>query len=729
MTAGGKAGLPALATFCMVLAGIAGQCLAETPLPANILVLYSNDRLLPANREVERGFMEQVRDGLATNLHVYSEYLDAPFFAGERYRSLTAEYLGRKYAGRPVHVVVAVGTEALWFMLEHRDAVFHGVPVVYAAVDRSYVAGREFPADVVGTPADYDFARTIDLALELQPRTRRLVVVTGSGEEGEENELAVLAAAAEHSPAVRTEYLRGLATDEVLKRLASLDAGTVVFTPGYYEDGTGRSFTPREAVELMAAASSAPVYTPFDTQLGTGIVGGRMTTFAEMGRATRKIVDQIVSGVPVNELAVPDSLPATSQLDWRQLQRWGIADRRVSSDAIVQFRPPSFWEAYRTEALVLLGALLLQSALIAALLLERRRRRLTSAALEDSERRLHMAASAARLTTFELDLAPGHEEAFRQWLDGVHPADRVRLERTLRDAAEAAQSDFESEFRLRKADGTWQWTALRGHFAATSSRFTGVSMDITQRKAAELQAEADRAALTRVSRIAMAGQLSAGIAHQLNQPLAAILGNAEAARRLLERDAADQQHALREILDDIIGEDHRAAEIIRRLGALYKRGDVQMEELDLNALANETKLLLQTSLTQRRVHLAMHLAEPLPRVRGSRISLQQVLLNLILNAADAMADAPEDQREVIVETASSVADGEVRLSVGDRGPGIPAEHLRRIFEPFWTTKSGGVGVGLAICASIIGAHHGRIWAANDPARGAVFSFTLPASAD
>jgi C4-dicarboxylate-specific signal transduction histidine kinase len=249
-------------------------------------------------------------------------------------------------------------------------------------------------------------------------------------------------------------------------------------------------------------------------------------------------------------------------------------------------------------------------------------------------------------------------------------------------------------------------------------------MDITPRKAAELQAAGDRAALTHLSRVSTMGQLSAAIAHQLNQPLAAILGNAETARKLLTRQPVDHEE-LTEILDDIVSEDNRAAEIIRRLGALYKRGEMELSRLDLNDLARETLDLVRAELLTRNVSAVTELDPALPSVHGGRIQLQQVLLNLILNAADAMRDVDVDRRVVVVRTAS---DGDqVRFCVVDQGTGIAADALAHIFDAFWSTKAAGAGVGLAVCHSIITAHQGTLEASNNPGGGATFCFVLPST--
>jgi C4-dicarboxylate-specific signal transduction histidine kinase len=225
-----------------------------------------------------------------------------------------------------------------------------------------------------------------------------------------------------------------------------------------------------------------------------------------------------------------------------------------------------------------------------------------------------------------------------------------------------------------------------------------------------------------VMRVSMAGQLSAAIAHQLNQPLAAILGNAEVAQRML-RGVKPDLRVLEEICGDIVTEDQRAAEVIRGLNALYKKSEMKRERLELNELVRGTLELLRSELLMRHVVATADLAPGLPPIHADAVQLQQVLLNLVMNAADAMAAMKPEDRKLTVRTAASGA--QVRLSVVDNGTGIVPDSLETMFDAFTTTKAHGMGMGLAICQSIVALHEGTITAANNPERGAALHVCLP----
>ena len=252
-------------------------------------------------------------------------------------------------------------------------------------------------------------------------------------------------------------------------------------------------------------------------------------------------------------------------------------------------------------------------------------------------------------------------------------------------------------------------------------------VDITERRRAELKAARQRNELAHLSRAALLGELSGSLAHELNQPLSAILFNAQAAQLLLRQDAAHPDE-LQEILAEIVEENKRAGEVIRRLRALLRKGETQLEPLHINEVVNSVLKLMRSDLVNQHVAVRAELAPDLPVVDGDGIQIQQVLLNLVVNGCDAMAEVEPIERRLLVCTAKLTDGREVSVSVADRGCGIPPDKMERIFEPFFTTKTHGMGLGLAVCRTIISAHGGKLWLTNNAGRGATFQFTLPANA-
>jgi len=246
--------------------------------------------------------------------------------------------------------------------------------------------------------------------------------------------------------------------------------------------------------------------------------------------------------------------------------------------------------------------------------------------------------------------------------------------------------------------------------------------DITDRKRAELDAVAQRQELAHLNRVLMLAEQSGALAHELSQPLAAILSNAQAARRLLDHHPVDLDE-LRATLDDVIKNDKRAGAVIHRLRELLKKSNTVLQPLDLNEVTREALDLTRSDLLLRRMPITTALSPGIPPVLGDRVQLQQVILNLVFNACDAMSTVDPAEREL---TLTTVADDEfVQIAIADRGAGIPDGQLDSVFEPFVTHRPQGLGLGLTISRSIVLAHRGRIQAENNADRGATFRCFLP----
>jgi PAS domain S-box-containing protein len=282
---------------------------------------------------------------------------------------------------------------------------------------------------------------------------------------------------------------------------------------------------------------------------------------------------------------------------------------------------------------------------------------------------------------------------------------------------------FEKEF-FRK-DGS-RVPVLMGVATFEEGGYQGVAfvLDLTERKGAADALRALQMELAHANRLATMGQLAASVAHEVNQPIGAVRNNAHAALRFLSGEPPDLAE-VREALECVVSDTYRAGDIISWIRDLVKKAPPRMEGIDLNDAIEDVVALVRGELSKHRVTLQTQLAEGLSPVYGDRVQLQQVMLNLILNAIEAMIGVDDEARELVVSTESSPAEG-LLVAVGDSGPGVPPEDRERIFDSFYTTKPDGVGIGLSICRSIIDAHGGRLWADTHPPRGAVFRFTLPA---
>ena len=364
------------------------------------------------------------------------------------------------------------------------------------------------------------------------------------------------------------------------------------------------------------------------------------------------------------------------------------------------------------------------------------------AAMRESEQRLALVAEAAQLGIWVRDLvrheiwvsapwralfcfAPEQAVTLELLLQRVHPDDRAAVQRTL-DSAARGVPRYEMEYRVLLPGGETRWIGSHGSTECDPQQrpvlVRGVSLDITQRKRAELDVQHKQKEVMHLARVAMLGELSGALAHELNQPLTAILSNAQAAQRFMSRQPVDLDE-VREILADIVEEDKRAGEIIRRLRRLFDKNEAARQPVAVDELVAGVARILRNDLINHGVTLAL---EPMPQpawVSADQVQLQQVLINLLMNACDAMAASGSAVKTVRLR--SALAGGQVLLSVSDHGTGIDAATLARIFDPFFTTKQRGMGLGLSICRSIVDSHQGRLWAENNADGGATFHLALP----
>ena len=378
--------------------------------------------------------------------------------------------------------------------------------------------------------------------------------------------------------------------------------------------------------------------------------------------------------------------------------------------------------------------------LLAAAIAEERR---SQDALRASEARMALTAESAQFVLWDWDIAQDKvwfTDAGRKLLgleEGdsvehatlagrVHPEDRgmrdAAIQRTLAQGA-----DYESEFRLLLPDGSVRWITARGRAPGKSGagHVLGVSMDITRQKLAAEEAQVQGRELAYLARVATVNTLSGSLAHELSQPLTSILSNAQAALRFMAKDPPELGE-VREILENIVSEDQRAGQIIHRLRHLLRRDEVSLQAVDVPEALADLLRLARSELLDRRVSVETRVAGAPPRAMTDRVQLQQVLLNLVFNACDAMAGNPPHRR--VLEVAIAVVEGELQVSVLDRGTGLP-EDLELVFQPFHTTKHDGLGLGLAISRTLISAHKGRLWCAHREGGGAEFHVALPLAPD
>jgi signal transduction histidine kinase len=554
-----------------------------------VLVLYSDERLLPANMIVDEAIRATFVVGTSNRLEFYSEFLDVARFPGEEEQQRQRDFFRDKYRERPPDLVIAVSGGALVFLAKHRTDLFAGVPIVYCRVAGDPHTDHLSDAGIAEVPVPDSIAPTLEMMLRLHPDTRQVVVVSGTGPRDRQ----MADNFRQEMAAFGFTWLTNFSMEELRGELSRVSDHTVVLYLTIFQDAAGKTLTPRQALDAFAPASRAPIYGCF-AYLGHGIVGRSMVTFEQIGRKAAQLGVRILAGEDAQAAIRSESYQSAPMVDWRQLQRWGINENRLPPGTILEFRQPSLWESYHWYIIAVGVAVAAQSVLITALLSQRARRR-----------------------------------------------------------------------------------------------------------RAEIVAEQQQMNLAHASRLTMVGELTASIAHEIGQPLGAILSNAETAEILLQS-KQPRLEEVQQILADIRKDDLRASEVIRRMRELLSKRELELKLIDLNTVTSDVLRLVDGESRRRGVEIEKQLADTLPVVRGDVIHLQQVILNLVLNAMEAMS---ESNRRLTMRTTHD-NQGNIEVAVEDSGPGIPPEQLPRLFDSFFTTKTHGMGLGLSIVRSIVEAHGG-----------------------
>jgi PAS domain S-box-containing protein len=627
--------------------------------------------------------------------------------------------------------------------MKYRASLFLGAPLVYLTW-QGEAPPRDLPdPTVAGISIPGSADATLRLALELQPDTRRIAVITGNSQ----RDKALAEEARKVSSAFENRVIFTWLTDLSLlalrEELARLPDHTAVLYLTLFQDAAGNRFTPQEALDQFAAASRVPIYGYYDTYLGHGIVGGSFVTFEEIGRKAAQAGLRILAGESPQDVARSEIGQAIPMFDWRELRRWGISESQLPLGSLMRFKEATYWEKHYWLILGVVSASLIEGLLIAVLFAQLRRRKQAEAFLRESEERLNLATTSAGAGLWAIDqttrqiwltdrarqlfgLSAGEAFNWENLLSSIHPDDREHMRNSVEEALRT-RKEFIEDFRVVCADGSARWISSRGHTQfgshAKLQGLMGACIDITERKQAEAKARKHREELAHMSRVAIMGEMAGSLAHELNQPLTSIVNNASAGRRFIAKGRADLPK-LSGLFEAVVEDGRRAGGIIRGIRGMVHKGKEVRGPVDINGVIADVLRFVHSDALERHCALVTELDPELPLVEGDQVQLQQVLLNLIVNAFEAMGKTPVAERRLIIRSECEPGD-RIRVSVRDFGTGLPAEESQRIFEQFFSTKRDGMGMGLAIVRSIITSHDGELAAANAQGGGACLYFSLP----
>jgi PAS domain S-box-containing protein len=675
----------------------------------NVLVLQEGYPDQPGSIRFSEGLHEVFDPSLRNQ--IYNEYLDEDRLHVED--ATLAEMLRQKYEGKKFDLVVGAGRPALTFLLSHRDELWPGTPEIFIFVDRRLLPAQ-LPPNATAIALTADSETTLDLAVQLMPNTRRVFYVGGTSLSDKARRFLAEQDFKRFAGGIEFTYLTDLPLVDLLERLGRLPDGSIVIYGSMEQDASGHAYIAARVCGFVASASNVPVYSSYDTFVGSGIVGGRILDFKDLGAQTARLALRVLdrggaSGLPV------ETWPSHAVVDWRQLERWHIPESRVPKDAVVLFREPGIWERYRWYILGAASILLLQSVMIAALVVQARRRKLAEYAMTASAAQLRhfLKAAPIGLTRCSRDLRflsanSGYAEivglpvdkiigrpiidvlgtdgweTIRPYVEGVLRGERVEYETALVYPAAGSRLIHVVYMPEKEGEKVIGWVAS--------------ITDITEFKRIEKQLQVEK-----LEKMAAAGQLAASLAHEINNPLEAVSNVL-----YLLAGRSDLDPASAGLISIANKEIARVARIVRQSLSYYRAGTLA-REVDLAALLEESLQVFSDKFQRAGVAVSKKI-KPETSIVGFADEIRQVVDNLLVNAVEATPLG--GHLTVCLRPSRSWKDLSelgARLTIADSGSGISKAYLARVFEPFFTTKDEkGTGLGLWVVKGLVEKRGGSV---------------------
>jgi PAS domain S-box-containing protein len=715
---------------------------ASPPRAKRILIVHSFGSVAPPFTTHSIAFETELVEKMDEPVDLDEVSLDNARYGEFDMQEALVEYLQKRQAKWQPDIVVPVGSPAGVFVAQYREKLFPNVPVLYCGMDRRRLPADAFKENAVFVGENFDVPGFVEDILQIAPRTKNIAIVLGASPLEKYWADTFRKAFEPFASRVNFIWLDDLPFEHMLERVKKLPPDSFILLGLLLRDAAGVTHNADEALQRLHAVANAPINGIFQHQLGLGIVGGRLYQAENEGIEAARIAVRILHGEPTSKFPPQFFGRLPPRYDWRELQRWKIDEKFLPPGSIVSFRAPTVWQEYRTWIIAGVSLLVLQALLISALLANLIKRRRAEHSLTESEERSALATEAAQLGVWEFDTVTKKvwvsektrelfqfdkgEITYADFQERVHPEDRAARDEAMQKAIDSCGS-YEIEFRVLLPDETVRWMAGRVRCISDGPgkpiRMLGVSADITQRKVAENEARDRREQVDLLGRVSLLGEMTASLAHELNQPLSAIVNNATAGLQYLQKRNLNPDQ-MREIFTDVVADGQRAYDIMQNVRRAIKKGDAIRGPVNLNDVVKAVVHIVHPDAALHSCKLETSLAPHLRTVDGDPTQLQQVLINLAHNGFDAMRTTPRDQRTLQIATEDN-GDGAINIAVRDHGSGISEATREHLFEHFFTTKEEGLGMGLAIVRSIIEAHGGHVAAENVDGGGARFYFSLP----
>jgi len=710
----------------------------------NVLVLHAHEANAPVFVETDKGLSSTLQSGGISSQNQFFEYLNLRRNPGSAYRRLLVAQMRTQYSHRKPDMIITMYPEAVEFVLKDCRDIFPHVPILALYLPQSFKVS-ETDRRIISHFPTVDIMGTLEIALKLVPGAQRVYVVSGAHQVDRKVEDQARREFKKWEGQLEFVYLSNMPLEDILTDLSTAPSGSIILLLTFSQDVTGKNKTSPEVAQRLSQISTAPIFGILDVTLGHGITGGSLTNFELIGTKAGQLALDILGGTktPDNIPGVLD-VPSVPMFDWRQLRRWKLSEAALPKGSIVINKKTTLWD-FRYYIFGALAFCLAEAALIIFLIVQRRRKIVAEENLETSEERfqqffknipdycyivsaegniLHINEAALKTLGYK------KEELIGKPLATIYAPESLPKMKALFDQWKKEGEIKNEEMVILTKNGEKHTVLLNvGAVRGEDGKIihsTSIQTDITGWEQAQMEIEKQRQELIHVTRLGTLGQLASSIAHEINQPLTAILSNAQAGQRFLSQKKPNLDE-LREILKDITDDDKRAGEVIRKMRSLIKKKEFEFEKLDINNLIRETIPLLHGYVMKKNKKIRVQAEPDLPSIDGDRVQLQQVLLNLITNGVDAMVERGPAAQELVIRTSKNDSNSVV-IAITDSGRGLPDKDPHRVFEPFYTTKPEGIGMGLVISRAIVEGHGGVLHAENNPDNGATFFVTIPVEA-
>tara|TARA_B100000315_G_scaffold252191_2_gene288444 strand:+ start:673 stop:2982 length:2310 start_codon:yes stop_codon:yes gene_type:complete len=727
-----------------------------------LLVVHSYSQNYPWTEGQHNGFANTLKEILKFPFELKTEYLDTKRKSlNDKYSKNFVDFLRAKYEAYSPHAIYVTDDDSLNFAVNQLSKLFPDVPIFFSGVNDYSQLSRINKSAVTGVFEKKEIGPNIELL-------RRLI--------GEFHQIAVIGDGSPTYRAIEIELKKELRADDnlqvtyivggriqvILDALARLPKQPVILTTlGAVRNDVGDVLSLKETISKIVQTDHKIVVSMEDVYLFDGVVGGFVTSSIAQGSAAARLLNAYLSGRPIADLAAITQSPNEYVLNDRMLEALQVElPAKIADIARLINMRPNYYDKYRQYVIgtiIILSIALAVTFVMYVVTLTLKNRQLVSTSyrlteqgnrLKESElllrrerKLLDDVGRMAKTGGWELDLLtmnlkwsaetyrihevpdtyePNVEEAINFYAPKDRPIITAAVEAGMENG-----TPWDLELSLVTAKGRPLWVRAIGEVIFEDEKpviLLGTFQDITHGKMAEEQSRLHHEQLAHVTRVATMGEMATGIAHELNQPLAAIAAYIDGSLRHLE--SGDQpSKSIIEALKKASKQAIRAGDVIRHLRDFVRREDRKSEYLNINDAVKMAVQLMKAELDLNQIILTLDLAQKSPVVIGDPILIQQVILNLVRNSVDAMKSVNPQSGELSINT--SIEDGIISIAIKDSGPGIEAIHQKQIFDPYFSTKKYGLGLGLPMCRSIINELDGKIWYEPAPKQGAVFHIQLP----